>query len=66
MKMRDFLFEARKKKGMTQQEVAKAAKISHTAYCNIENGKRDPSVRTAKKIAKVLGFDWTMFFNESK
>ena len=64
--MRSFLIEARKKKGMTQQEVANAATISHTSYCNIENGRRNPSVIVARKLGAVLGIPWTKFFDESK
>lgn len=49
-------------KGMTQEDVAKAAGISRPAYCNIEKGVRRPSPEVAQKIAKELGFDWTLFF----
>lgn len=38
--------------------------ISRAGYANIENGKRLPSVPVAKKIAAVLGFDWTRFYEE--
>jgi len=30
----------------------------------IENGNANPSVKVAKKIAAVLGFDWTRFFDD--
>ena len=30
----------------------------------IENRAATPSVRLAKKIAKVLSFDWTLFYEE--
>jgi len=30
----------------------------------IENGNANPSVKVAKKIAAVLGFDWTRFYDE--
>lgn len=49
---------------LTHQEVATRAKISRSTYSHIENGLRNPSVKTAKKIAKALGFNWTLFFNE--
>jgi putative transcriptional regulator len=32
----------------------------------IENGERIPSVGTAKKIAEILNFDWTLFFEEER
>lgn len=44
------------------REVAKQCGIDESTYCLIEHGKRNPSVKTAKKIAKVLDFDWTAFF----
>lgn len=48
----------------TQEDVACEAKLSRPAYTQIELGTRNPSVGTAKKIAKVLGFNWTLFFEE--
>lgn len=48
----------------TQNELARAAKISRAAYANIENGARTPSVKTAKAIAGVLGVDWVRFFEQ--
>ena len=30
----------------------------------IENGNANPSVDVAKKIASVLGFDWTLFYQD--
>jgi transcriptional regulator with XRE-family HTH domain len=52
----------RKQKNMTQEEVSERIGIARSSYTNIENGERRPSVETAKKIAAVLGFDWTEFF----
>lgn len=62
--MRTFLKEARNKKGMTQRDVANVAGMNRVVYCELENGKRNPSVKLAKKIAKVLGFNWTKFYEE--
>lgn len=47
---------------MKQIEVAAAVGITQQMYWMIENGERRPSVETAKKIAAVLGFDWTLFY----
>lgn len=58
------LFEARRKKGMTQTEIAERAGISQAAYCNIEGGKRNPSVGTARRIGKVLGIEWFLIFEK--
>ena len=52
----------RKAKGLRQTDLAHAACISHSFLVKIENGERRPSVRVARRIAKVLGFDWTLFF----
>lgn len=60
--MRDWLLIIRKKKGMQPKQIAEAAGISPQAYWYIETGARNPSVETAKKIAKVLKFKWTKFF----
>lgn len=62
METRTWLIELRGR--LTQSQVALLANISRSAYSNIEIGKRDPSVTTAKKIAKALGFDWELFFEE--
>lgn len=47
---------------LTQEAVALKAGISRATYTNIENGIRKPSVNMAKRIAEVLGFDWTKFY----
>lgn len=51
---------------MTQIEVAAKVGITQQMYWMIENGERRPSVETAKKIAAVLGFNWTMFFPDKE
>lgn len=48
----------------SQAEVAQESKIARGAYANIENGLRRPSVDAAKRIAAVLGFDWTWFYED--
>lgn len=60
------LKENRIKKGLTMRQVSEASNISESFYSMIENGERRPSVETAKKIAAVLGFDWTMFYPDEK
>ena len=61
---RCWLKEARQARRLTTYEVAEKTQISQTHYSDIENGKRNPSVRMAKKIAAVLLFDWTVFFRD--
>ena len=48
--------------GRSQSKVAKEIGIAQSTYASIETGYRTPSVETAKKIADVLGFPWTRFF----
>lgn len=56
----------RSEQNLTLKQVADAAKVSES-YCSlIERGVCVPSVKTAKRIAEVLGFDWTMFFEEGE
>ncbi len=62
--MRSWLIEARLQKGLTQKEVAELVQISQPSICDIEQGNKTPRPDTAKRIAKVLGFDWTRFFDK--
>lgn len=63
--MRTWLKELRlKSRSMTQKQLATLVGISRTMITEIENGKANPSVEVAKRIAAVLGFDWTRFFED--
>lgn len=63
--MRHWLKELRIESGnMTQEQLAKKVGISRTMITEIENGNANPSVKVAKKIAAVLGIDWTKFYEE--
>lgn len=64
--MREWLAGKRIKMGMTQKNVSDMVKISQPSYHNIEKGNRRPSVETAKKIAEVLDFDWTRFYEDGR
>lgn len=64
--MREWLIAIREKAGLSQKAVSERVGISQPSYFNIEQGKRRPSVETAKSIAEVLGFDWTRFYEEEK
>lgn len=63
--MREWLIHLRKVQGLTQNEVASKAGISRSYYSGIEVGTRNVPVKTAKKIASVLGFEWTIFFEKN-
>jgi transcriptional regulator with XRE-family HTH domain len=62
--MRQWLRAMRKENSMNQTQVAQRAGISQQLYSDVEVGTRDPSVRSAKAIAKVLDVDWTKFYEE--
>ena len=62
--MREWFKEARTSKNMTQADLAKQCEISRSFITEIENGKANPHVDNAKKIASVLGFSWTRFYDE--
>ncbi len=59
-----WLEKIRKEKRLSGREVAQAAKVSQQFYWMVEKGQRRPSVDVAKRIAAVLGFEWTRFFEE--
>lgn len=61
---RDWLANYRKEKKLTHQEVAEKVNISRQYYGFIENGERTPSVPIAKRLGKLFGFDWTIFFED--
>ena len=57
-----WLQNIRSRCNMTQNDVARAVKMSRAAYANIERGVRRPSPELAQKLGKLLDFDWTRFF----
>ena len=46
--------ELRKNLGLSQEEFAKAIKVSRQTVSSIENGKYNPSLKLAMDIAKVF------------
>lgn len=61
--MRDWLADFRQLANMTHEKVSVRCDITRQFYSMIENGERTPSVETAKRIAEVLNFDWTRFYD---
>lgn len=49
------LKEIRKKKGMSQEDVATAIGMSNQAVHYYENNLREPNLATLKKLTEVLG-----------
>lgn len=62
--MSKWLSDVRENKDMSQEQVANQADIARTTYSSIEQGRKNPSVAVAKRIAKVLEIDWTIFFED--
>ena len=48
------LREARKRLGLTQEQVAERSGVHSTEISRIEGGKRDPQVSTLRKLAKAV------------
>lgn len=65
---RDWFTEEIEGNGFDKKRRELSEKINvHESYIGkLENGLRNPSVRIAKKLGEVLGFDWTKFFNEAE
>ena len=53
----DELIELRKAKGLTQRELAKAAKLAQPAIARLESKKVMPQLDTLLKVAATLGCD---------
>jgi len=62
--LRKWLRAIRENNGLSQKEVAGSTDITVQHYNYIENGERRPSPEIARKIAAVLGFEWTRFYEE--
>jgi putative transcriptional regulator len=62
--VREWLKNLRTNKNSTMLEVSKQAGISESYYSMIESGSRNVSVEVAKRIAAVLDFDWTRFYQD--
>ena len=65
-KMPKWLKDKRCSKKLSQVDVANKVGITRVSYARIEIDERSPSVETAKKIANVLDFDWTRFYEDEE
>lgn len=45
---------SRRKKGLSQEQLAKISGLSRSSIINFEKGYRDPRVKDLKKIARAL------------
>lgn len=62
--VRRWLKDTRMNRMKTQYEVAELSSISRSYYTKIELGIKTPTVDVAKKIAKTLNFEWSIFFED--
>lgn len=53
--MKNRLEEIRKQRGMTQEELAAALEVSRQTIGSLENGRYNPSIMLAFKIARFFG-----------
>lgn len=60
--MRKWLIAIREANGFSQAYVAKSIGVKQPTYWEYERGISTPSVRIAKKIGLLLGFDWRLFW----
>lgn len=59
---REWLINKRIEKKLSQKELAEKCDVSQVSIARIESGERRPSPELAKKIADVLNFSWTRFY----
>lgn len=63
-KLGDSMREIRKKRGLTQEEVAGRAGISQAHYTHVEGGRRPVSIKRLSKVANVLGCELSFKLRE--
>jgi len=61
-KRREWLKDYRKKSNLLVREIANELHISVASYWYFESGERTPRPKLAKKLGKLLKFDWEMFY----
>lgn len=60
------LKQKREAKNMTQDELAAKVGVKRQGISAIECGKALPSWQNAQKIAKLLDFDWSEFYQNER
>lgn len=66
--MRNRLEEIRKEKGITQEELANALEVSRQTIGSLENGRYNPSIKLAFKIARFfnISIEEVFIYEENK
>ena len=62
---RHWLIQLRQEKSKTRPQIAKELNVSTQIIQYWESGLRTPRPPIAKKYARVLGFDWTRFYEDN-
>ena len=62
----EIMIQRRKELKLSQAELAQMLGCSQRAVAGWELGERRPSVPMAKKIGAVLGFNWTLFYDDEE
>lgn len=60
------LIQARKNKGLTQEELAKKLGYSKASVSNWENGYSNPSLSDAFRVSEILDVDINILFFDQK
>jgi putative transcriptional regulator len=65
--LKNCLEEKRKEKGMSQEDLANALEVSRQTINSLENGRYNPSILLAYKIARLFGcLIEDIFFDEEE
>ena len=54
----------RKEKGLTQKQLAEKANVTRIYLSELERGKYECSIKTARLFAKALDCDWTELYDD--
>jgi len=60
--MENRIKELREQKNMTQQNLAERARVSRQTIISLENGKYNPSIFLAYRIARIFGLSIEQVF----
>lgn len=56
--------EIRSEKGISQEKLALKAELDRTYVVGVENGKRNPSIKSLEKIINALDTNFGYFFKD--
>lgn len=56
--------ELRNSLGLSQEKLALKADIDRTYLAGVEQGKRNPSIKSLEKIVEALGVSFSEFFKD--